>query len=288
MNVFWIVATLMLIIALAFLLPPLLRRRKNEPLGRDAVNVRIYQDQLTELKNDLAAGSLSADLFESADRDLQRNLLGDIVGAEDAARASHGVFTGRITALAVALAVPMLSIVLYLQIDHVRDNSFVAQMAPGAGDFSPQMMVQSLEQRLKEHPADGEGWLTLAHSYGVLERYTEARAAYAKALPLLDESADLLAGYAEVMVFSNPDRRIVGQPAELLQKALRLNPDHPKALWFAGMAAFQGEDYQSAVTIWRRLEKLIPDDVEGVEVIRQGIAEAEARAAQGAVAGRTP
>ncbi len=166
----------------------------------------------------------------------------------------------------------------------VPDKANEAKPKPadgGAEGFSPQMMVQSLEQRLKDNPEDGEGWLTLAHSYGALERYAEARAAYAKALPLLGESADLLAGYAEVMVFSNPDRRIVGQPLELLQQALRFNPDHPKALWFTGMAAFQGEDYQGAVTIWRRLEKLIPDDVEGVEAIRQGIAEAEARAAQG-------
>ncbi len=279
MSVFWIVAALMLISALAFLLPPLLWREQQAPVERDALNTRIYRDQLAELENDLAAGSIRADQFEQAARDLQRNLLEDVSGVGEKRTAPAGRLTGRVTAVTVALAVPILSIVLYLQIDHVRDNTLAALMAPGAGDFSPQMMVQSLEQRLKDNPADGEGWLTLARSYGVLERYTEARDAYAKALLLLGESADLLTGYAEVMVFSNPDRRIVGQPADLLQKALRLNPDHPQALWFAGMAAFQGEDYQSAVTIWRRLERLVPDDAEGVKTIRQGIAEAETRAA---------
>lgn len=287
MSVFWIVAALMLISALAFLLPPLLRRDKQAPVERDALNARIYQDQLTELENDLAAGGISADQFEQAARDLQRKLLEDVTGAEEKRTAPAGGMTGRMTAVAVALAVPMLSTALYLQLDHVRENP-VAQAGAAAGGFSPQMMVQRLEQRLKDNPADSEGWLMLARSYSVLQRYPDARDAYAKALPLVDGNADLLADYAEAIVLSNPEQRITQQPADLFQKTLRLNSSQPKALWFTGMAAFQDGDYQSAVTIWRRLEKLIPDDVEGVKVIRQGITEAEARVAQGAAARRAP
>ncbi|MCL4315825.1 MAG: c-type cytochrome biogenesis protein CcmI, partial [Gammaproteobacteria bacterium] len=75
MSAFWFVAALMLGIALVFLLPPLLRREQQAPVGRDALNAGIYRDQLAELENDLAAGGISKDQFEQAARDLQRKLL---------------------------------------------------------------------------------------------------------------------------------------------------------------------------------------------------------------------
>ncbi|MCL4315500.1 MAG: tetratricopeptide repeat protein, partial [Gammaproteobacteria bacterium] len=182
---------------------------------------------------------------------------------------------------------PILSAALYLQLDHVRENP-MAQAAGEREGSSPQMMVQRLEQRLKANPADSEGWLMLARSYSVMQRYADAREAYTRAMPLVEGNADLLADYAEAIVLSQPDQRITQQSAELFKKTLQLNSSQPKALWFTGMVAFQSGDYQSAVTIWRRLEKLIPDDTEGVQVIRQGIAEAEARAARGAAARQAP
>lgn len=286
MSVFWLVAAVMMIIALGFLLPPLLRRDNQVVMTRDALNVKIYQDQLSEIENDLNIGTISAGQFEQASRDLQRKLLEDVSGAVPApTRATARVIEGRGVAVAIALLVPLLSTVLYLQLDHVRENSAAQPMADGSGGFSPQMMVQRLEQRLKDNPADSEGWLMLARSYSVLERYTDARDAYAKALPLVDGNADLLADYAEAIVMSDPEQRITQQPVALFKQTLQLNANQPKALWFTGMMAFQEGDYPSAVTIWRRLEKLIPDDVEGSKVIRQGIAEAEARVA---LMGKTP
>jgi cytochrome c-type biogenesis protein CcmH len=287
MSAFWFVAALMLIIALAFLLPPLLRREQQATVKRDALNAGIYRDQLTELENDLAAGNLSRDQFEQAACDLQRRLLEDVSGAVEKHAAPAGKPSGRATAVVIALAVPVLSAALYLQLDHVRENP-MAQAGGAEGEFFPQMMVQRLEQRLKEHPADSEGWLMLARSYSVMQRYADARDAYAKAMPLVDGNPDLLADYAEAVVLGSPEQRITRQSADLFEKTLRLDPDQPKALWFTGMAAFQDGEYRSAVTIWRRLEKLIPDDMEGVKVIRQGIAEAEARAAQGAAARQAP
>lgn len=286
MSVFWLVATVMMIIALVFLLPPLLRRDNQVTITRDALNVKIYQDQLGELENDLNIGTISAEQFEQASRDLQRKLLEDVSGTEHTpGQTTARVFEGRGVALAIALLVPLLSTVLYLQLDHVRENAGAPPMADGSGGFSPQMMVQRLEQRLKENPADSEGWLMLARSYSVMQRYPDARDAYTKALPLVEGNADLLSDYAEAIVLSHPEQRITQQSVGLFRKTLQLNANQPKALWFTGMMAFQEGDYQSAVTIWRRLEKLIPDDAEGVKVIRQGIAEAEARAAQ---MGKTP
>lgn len=280
MSVFWIVAAMMLVIALVFLLPPLLRRESEITVARDALNIKIYQDQLNELGNDLKMGTISAEQFDQAGRDLQRKLLEDVPATGHTPGHTAPTFAGRWTALTIALLVPLLSTVLYLQLDHVRENAAVPPMADGSGGFSPQMMVQRLEQRLKEQPEDGAGWMMLARSYSALGRYADAREAYARALPLVGEQPELLADYAEVMALSSPNQDLSGRPTELTEKALALDHDNPKALWLSGMAAFQRLDYPKAAATWKRLLVLMPGDTEGLQTVQQHIAEAEARAAQ--------
>lgn len=283
MSVFWLVAAMMIVIALGFLLPPLLRRENEVTVTRDALNIKIYQDQLNELENDLKIGTISAGQFEQAGRDLQRKLLEDVsgdAGSQPEAAAVPGLGGGRRTALVIALVVPLLSIGLYLQLDHTRERQTApSPMADGSGGFSPEMMVQRLEQRLRDNPGDGAGWMMLARSYAVQGRFADAAEAYAKALPLVGEQPDLLTDYAEVMAMSRPNQDLAGKPSELFARALALNSDHPKALWLSGMVAFQQQDYAKAASTWKRLLELMPGDTEGMQTVRQHIAEAEARSA---------
>ncbi|MEO7557932.1 MAG: c-type cytochrome biogenesis protein CcmI, partial [Gammaproteobacteria bacterium] len=116
-------------------------------------------------------------------------------------------------------------------------------------------------------------------SYSVMGRNTEASDAYAKALPLLPDDAQLLADYAEALALSDSDQKLAGKPTELFEKALKLDPDNPKGLYLAGMAAFQKDDYHAASEYWKRLIQSMPADSEDVRAIKQNIAEAEARAA---------
>ncbi len=280
MSVFWVVAAMMIVIALVFLLPPLLRRESEVTVACDALNIKIYKDQLNELENDLKIGTISAGQFEQASRDLQRKLLEDVPGdAPPEPVQAPRLFEGRSMALTLALIVPVLSIGLYLQLDHTRENRAAPPpMADGSGGFSPEMMVQRLEQRLKDNPGDGPGWLMLARSYSVQGRYADATEAYAKALPLVGEQPDLLTDYAEIMALSHPSQDLSGKPSELFTQALALDGNHPKALWLSGMAAFQQQDYAQAASTWRRLLTLMPADVEGLQTVRQHIAEAEDRA----------
>ena len=58
---FWIGAGLLLLVALAFLLLPLMRGRHSQAEeDRTALNVALYQERLAELAGQQAAGTLSA------------------------------------------------------------------------------------------------------------------------------------------------------------------------------------------------------------------------------------
>ena len=70
MTVFWSIAALLAAVALAFVLPALLgRRRATGAATADAANVAIHRDQLKELDADLAAGTLSPEQRDEARRE---------------------------------------------------------------------------------------------------------------------------------------------------------------------------------------------------------------------------
>ena len=289
-TLFWILAAIMIVATLAIILPPLLKPRALKTVQRDVLNAAIYKDQLAELSADLSNQTLSPEQYEQGRSDLERNLLTDVSDPqEEIINAGRNVSTatGRITAVLVGIGVPVLAIGLYLQLskdyDVFADQPMSATSAqPGMeSGFTPEMMVQRLSERLKTNPKDGAGWAMLGRSYAVLGRHGEASQAYAKALPLVKEDAQLLVDYAEAAALSNSDQQLAGKPTELFEKALKLDADNPKGLWLAGMAAYQKEDYRAASAYWKRLMLSMPADSPDAIDIQKNIAEADARAAGG-------
>ena len=74
--VFILGAALLLVVALAIMLPPLLRVAKPaSAIDRREANLGIFRDQLSELERDRSEGSLAEADFEQARSELQRRLL---------------------------------------------------------------------------------------------------------------------------------------------------------------------------------------------------------------------
>jgi cytochrome c-type biogenesis protein CcmH len=134
--------------------------------------------------------------------------------------------------------------------------------------------VAALAQRLKSNPNDVQGWIMLARSYTSMQRFGEAAGAYAKATELKPDDADLLADYAFVSAMAN-GQRLEGQPTELVNQALKLDPENIKALELAGSAAFQAKDYTKAIAYWERALKTVPNDAEVTQAIQSRINEAK-------------
>ena len=61
MVVFWILATLMTAVALAFVLVPLLRSRAEAGPGSVEANLEVLRGQRREIEADVASGTLPAD-----------------------------------------------------------------------------------------------------------------------------------------------------------------------------------------------------------------------------------
>jgi cytochrome c-type biogenesis protein CcmH len=249
----WIATALLCALALAFVLPPLLRAHRHGTPARDAFNTTIHRARLAELDADLAAGTLDARQAEQARADLARDLLHD-------AQSDTPLHGGRAwkSALVVAVLVPTLALGLYARSGAWRNLETTAA-TPAVDEQRVQIeaMTAKLVERLKQEPENVEGWQMLGRAYGFTQRHSEAAAAYAEAYALSDApGADLLADYAEMLGLAHGES-LAGAPEKLIARALRQTPDHAKSLWLAGLAALQRDDFKSAITHWQQLEQRV-------------------------------
>lgn len=289
MMLFWLICGLFVAIALAFVLPSLLQTPAAEQ-NEEAANVDVYRDQLAELQADLTSGLVSPEQYNRDRDEIEGRLLADVSAIEEPPpqKAKETAAT-RGPAYAVALAIPVIAIVMYLQVGNPGAASGVAPppVQPpfaNSGEITPERMqanVAALAKRLEQNPGDTEGWIMLGRSYTSLEKYPEARDAYAKATALKSDDADLWADYAFAMAMAN-GQRIQGPPFELVKKALQIDPDNPKALELAGSAAFETKNYKEAIDYWQRLLQKTPPESELARVLLQRIKEAKSLAETGA------
>ena len=142
-------------------------------------------------------------------------------------------------------------------------------------------MVAGLVEKLRKNPGDGQGWVMLARSYKVLERFSEAADAYSHAGALVAQDATLLADYADVLSRSQGGN-LQGKPAELVERALRIDPEEPQALLLAGAAAADQQQFAAAVDYWGRLLAQLQPGSEEAASLEAAIAKAREIATQGA------
>jgi cytochrome c-type biogenesis protein CcmH len=145
----------------------------------------------------------------------------------------------------------------------------------GSGDSNLPSMdaaIEGLAQRLAANPDDANGWMMLGRSYMSVGNFTDAAAAYEKAIELESaQNPQTLVGLGEALVAmgnGNMDSRA----ATLFENALALDPNFPQALFYGGLAAFNRDDIDLAADRWERLLALNPPP-EIQDILRQRIAE---------------
>ena len=153
-------------------------------------------------------------------------------------------------------------------------------MSPEIEDFAQQIAdnVEKLAKRLEQNPNDAQGWVMLGRSFIVLERFSDAANAYARATTLNNSDPNLWADYAEALALAN-GQRLAGKPAEALDRALKIDPKNQKALALAASAAFEASDYSKALEYWQRLLPLLRPDSEDARTVSDQIAKAKELAA---------
>ncbi len=295
MILFWLLCGLLVAISLAFVLPPLLKRNEKteneDEGGRREANLAVFRDQLAELERDMSNELIDRDQFEQERDELERRVLEDVSPPIDGTpKQAKPAIASRSYIYVIALGIPVIAVGLYLRIGNL--NAISATPAPTgrtAAQTMPEGMpraegqrsqedieanVAALAKKLEENPDDVQGWIMLGRSYMSFERYSDASEAYAKASALKPNDADLLADYAVALAMVS-GQRLQGKPVELINKALKLEPENAKALELAGTAAFQEKDYKRALDYWQRLMAKLPPGSEVAKALSQQIEKAK-------------
>ncbi len=277
-----------------FILFPLrIARRKAKNVARDALNISVYRDQFIELEADHRHGILSTKQYEIAKQELQRRLLQEMEQGkkEVPMGADNKSFSGGVrVAVMVAIAVPVSALLLYMQLGNSK--GLAQRLGEPVTSTSNQQMevvqqqtakelqssVTQLSAHLKDRPADAGAWAKLGQTYAAMARFKEAGAAYGRLAALVPDDPSVFADYAEVLGMMN-NGQLAGKPSELIDHALRLDSQHPKALALAGIAAFEQKKFKQAAEYWEQLRAILPESSEVILSVSKGIAEAKSLAA---------
>lgn len=275
MAVFWMLAALMTVVALAFVLVPLLRGRG--PGGPSAVeaNLEVLRGQRRELEADITAGVVPAEARNEALAELVQRAEADLVAAP--ARAAPGEQKTPWPAVVVAaIGIPAVAFGVYLAIGAPAAADPRVANASTMDTKNVADLVERLAQKVRERPEDAKGWALYARSSAALGRYDESAKAYEHLMKLAPGDAQIMADYADVLGMVQ-GRSLAGRPLELVKNALMIDPQNTKALALAATGAMDAGNLVESIGYWERLVALVPPGSDDEKEIREVIAELRSR-----------
>ncbi|MFH1871769.1 MAG: c-type cytochrome biogenesis protein CcmI [Pseudomonadota bacterium] len=272
MSYFYLAAATLVVVALVLLLRPWwpVSRRVASANSLPALNAAIHRDRLAELERDRNNGVLSADDLAEAREELQRQLLDDTAAIEVSAVDGFSRRSG----IALAIALPLLAGGLYALLGSpaaVLPEAVQTQRATA----DMEQLTAKLAQKMEQNPDNPEGWAMLARSYKALGRWDDAERAFGRVGPELNKNAELLAEVAELLVQKN--NGFNPRSRELIQQALRLEPDNMLALFLGGGEALDGGRHAEAAALWERLLPQLEPGSEDARMVESSIAMARGR-----------
>lgn len=272
MTLFWFLCVSMTAVALAFVLLPLWRQTPpSSGVEANALNLQVIRQQLAELEQDLATGALDETQYQSARRDLEKELLLDY--AETPRSRAEGRAKPWMAA-AIGLFLPAIAFAMYHQLGNpdiisrsAGDTAVSTAMDHGQAQLpSMDQLVERLAQRLAQQPDNLDGWMMLGRSYLAMGRMQDAINAYGQAYKLAPGNVEILLAYAQSLGMAQGNR-LQGQPSQLIAQAEKISPEDPNVLWLSGVTSFEQADYPSALAKWEKvLAALEPGSDDAAEV----------------------
>lgn len=274
MTPFWIAVGILLLMALTFLLMPLLLgRRAQREEDRTALNVALYQERLAELQAQHANGTLDAAGLQAGKDEAARELLSDTENVRNDA----GSRQARGLPLVTAAVVPLISLGLYLHWG--ASDALQLRLDSAEPPKSAEEMLDRLERTVKIQPQAVEAWYFLGRAYMGQQRPLDAAKAFEQTIALAGRDPELLGQLAQAKYFVS-QQKVTDEVRALANEALTLNPNESTTLGLLGIAAFESEDFAGAISYWRRLSDTLQPGDPARDALAAGIARAGEKLAE--------
>ena len=261
MLIFWIICSLLLIVALVIVLPALITKEAPKDVDRKRINTAVFEKKRIELENDRRNDLIDQDQYKVAKADLERALLDDLENDQQIVFKS----SNKLLPIIIIICLPLVTVLVYLQLENglqSLDPEFKNKMASqqSSRPTSVEEAIAQLEEKVKRDSNNLESWNMLGRSYLVTKRFDDAVNAYSRANELTNGAdPNVLISYGEAQVFA-AGNKFDENSLSLFNKALQIQPNNERGLWYAGMAAYQLKNYQGAINYWEKLIAQVSDD----------------------------
>lgn len=187
--------------------------------------------------------------------------------------------------IAVALIVPTLGLYWLAGLPEAASPEVRAMREPA----SLEELIERVRTRLRDSPADIEGWQMLGRAELARGNPQPAREAFDKALLLAPDNAQIKVDLADAIA-QTQGAVLEGRPIVLIREALASEPRNPKALALAGAYEVRQGNTAAALANWKTLLTVLPPDTDQARQIVGLVADLEAGRAPrvGPAAAATP
>ncbi len=294
MTVLLILLALMSVLAMGFVVWPLLRVKPEAVFERSDVNVELYREHRAELESGLAAGRIEPEEYAILLRELDLSLLAEESGVNGESPVESRSRSGRLLLVCMLPLLMVFSVVWYLQYGAAQDveisqlatEKYLLEMTAVRGDGSqrqaaieqlagmPEKLQGKLKARLVSRPDNTQYWYLSARTFMEQGDYQGAQSAYQQILQREADNAQIKAELAQAR-FLAAGNKIDPLIDSLVEQVLVVDAVNPTALGLAGISAFESKAYAEAIDFWRRAIDVMGSQAPGSQALTAGIARAQ-------------
>ena len=296
MSSLWMGFAVLLLIAVLFLLLPLLKQRKEDDVtGSDVQqdNVLIFRDRLAELDAEKEQGTLEESAYQALKAELEKSLLQDVAGKQQLEYNNQPLQVQQaVLVFGIVLVLMISSVATYLHLGRSDDYSDYlalkeqAEAVQVSGDASQKKApdfakaVEMLEKKLAENPDDFDKYILLANSYAAMGNFKKSAEVYATlAARIGSDNKDYAAvkgSYAQAL-FQAQGEQFTEEVNAVVDQALAADAQESTALMLKGIQAYMQADYAQAIELWQQA-KVKSGKVQIERFIKPAIADARSKA----------
>jgi len=286
-NTFILYSMLLLVVALLFILVPVLCYKPTEKAAdsdiRKQKNIDVFQQSLADLQQDQAEGLISAEDFVRLKTELERSFLRDMEDEEQ----RHQTLTmksGKVLPLLSLLFVPIFSFALYQVVGSARDLALpgiLAELQTVETEAEQLALLTELadflQARFERQEDDVQNGYMLGTLYLELDRYQDAIDTFRQLADGMDAGMDkaTVLGQLAQSLFLQSESEMTPEIRNITDQALVMNPNEYAVMSLLAMDALLNEDIVGAVGYWRRQLLQVNAGSRDAAVLRDRITRAE-------------
>lgn len=281
---FWTLAALLAVMAIAFFVIPFYRANGGDEEAVGSVqrseNLLLFAERESELAEDLAAGEIDSEEHATLLRELQQSLLDDVQDTRPK-RAPIAISSrGWLVIGLIAVSLPAVSVTLYQRwgfIDDVQVMGLFQESLAAQGDVAAaSALVTELGELVKNGSENPWVWYFLGENFATIGRFNEAEISYRQAAERLSGQPEeaLVLGRAALALYIKSEFRFTPELNALIEHVQAINPNEIAVIQLLAADAQNRGDYAAAIANWRILIQLNPNSPEA-QALRGEIANAQ-------------